>query len=573
MHKQLKLTIGQYSDKGRKENNQDFHDIRIPQEPQLSNKGIAIAIADGISSSEVSQVASKVSVTSFLNDYFSTPDTWSVKKSGQRVLASTNSWLNSQSRQSQYHYDKNRGYVCTFSGMIIRSSTAHIFHAGDTRVYRLREENMEQLTEDHRLWVSSDKSYLSRALGMDSNLNADYKSLQVKENDTFIFMTDGVYEFVKTDFIIKSLEENDKDFEVVAKIIAEKAYENKSDDNLTIQILRVDTLAEKEQDEIQKELSEKPLPPILEARMVFDGYTVIRELSASSRSHVYLCTDNETQNSVVLKIPSIDLKDDKKYLERFMMEEWIAIRINNAYVAKSYLQTRKRNYLYTVSEYIKGQTLEQWMIDNTNPSLEVVRGITEQIAKGLQAFHRQEMIHQDLRPQNIMIDNAGNVKIIDFGSTRVDGIMDINTGMQEENILGTALYSAPEYFLGKIGSTRSDIFSLGAIVYQMLSGELPYGVEVARSTTKSAQNRLKYRSLDRDDKGIPIWVDESLRKALAIDPYERYDVLSEFVYDLRHPKAEFLNKKRAPYVERNPVIVWKVISFVLFVIIIVLLSR
>ena len=101
MSNQLKITIGEYSDKGRKEVNQDFHDIRIPQEPQLTHKGIAIALADGISSSEVSQIASKVSVTTFLSDYFSTPESWSVKKSAERVLAATNSWLNSQSRQSQ----------------------------------------------------------------------------------------------------------------------------------------------------------------------------------------------------------------------------------------------------------------------------------------------------------------------------------------------------------------------------------------------------------------------------------------------------------------------------------------
>ena len=126
MQNQLKVSISQYSDKGRKEINQDFHDVRIPKEPQLSNKGIAIAIADGISSSDVSQIASKVCVTSFLMDYFSTPETWSVKKSAQRVLASINSWLYSQSKQGQYHYDQDRGYVCTFSGMIIRSTTANL---------------------------------------------------------------------------------------------------------------------------------------------------------------------------------------------------------------------------------------------------------------------------------------------------------------------------------------------------------------------------------------------------------------------------------------------------------------
>ncbi|MDF1882254.1 bifunctional protein-serine/threonine kinase/phosphatase [Sulfurimonas sp. MAG313] len=573
MKKQLSLTIGEYTDKGRKEVNQDFLDMLIPKEPQLSSKGFAMAIADGISSSSVSQEASKTSVTSFLNDYFSTPDTWSVQKSAERVIASINSHLNSQSKQSQFHYDKNKGYVCTFSAMIIRSSTAYIFHAGDTRIYRLRKNEMELLTQDHLLWVSEDKSYLARALGMDSQLTLDKDTFQVQEKDIFIFMTDGIYEKVSDGFIINSIKNNNTDFKAASKFIGQKAYDEGSTDNLSIQIIGINTLPHKQKDEIQQELSEKPLPPILEARMQFDGYTVVRELSASSRSHVYLCEDNESHDLVVLKIPSIDLQEDKAYLERFMMEEWIAIRINNAHVAKSYLQTRQRNFLYTVTEYIEGQTLTQWMIDNPRPSLDLVRGIIEQIAKGLRAFHRQEMIHQDLRPANIMIDKSGTVKIIDFGSTKVEGILDINSDLQEENLLGTALYSAPEYFLAQIGSTRSDIFSLGVITYEMLSGDFPYGANIARSTTKASQKKLKYKSLEDKDLSIPIWVDEALKKALEIHPYKRYQELSEFVYDLSHPNADFVNRTRAPLVEREPVLVWKGISFVLFCIILILVSQ
>jgi len=573
MKKQLSISVGEYSDKGRKEINQDFHDIRISSEPQLSSKGIAIALADGISSSDVSQIASKTSVTSFLSDYFSTPESWSVKKSAERVLSSTNAWLHSQSSKSKYHYDKNRGYVCTFTGMIIRSTTAHIFHAGDARIYRLRNKTLEQLTQDHRVWVSRDQSYLSRALGMDSLLKTDYKNFQVEEEDIFIFMTDGVYEFVSDELLISSIADNSQDLSIAAKLIIDKAYENESDDNLTIQIVRVDTLPDKDVNEVYKQLASKPFPPILEARADFDGYTIIRELSASSRSHVYLATDNETQISVVIKAPSIDLQEDKAYLERFMMEEWVAIRINNAHVAKSYLPTRQRNFLYTVTEFIDGQTLTQWMIDNPKPSLETVRELTEQMAKGLQAFHRLEMIHQDIRPENIIIDKTGTVKIIDFGSTKIEGIQDINTFIQQEHLQGTAAFSAPEYFLGESGTSKSDIFSLGVIVYKMLSGNLPYGVNVARATSISAQDRLKYKNISTDENQIPVWIEESLKKALEPDPYKRYDELSEFIYDLRHPNKSFVNKTQPPLIERHPVLLWKGISFVLAVVILVLLSR
>ncbi len=573
LKKQLQISIGEYSDKGMKEINQDFHDIRIPNEPQLTSKGIAIALADGISSSAVSQIASKTSVTSFLSDYFSTPETWSVKKSATRVLGATNSWLHSKGKQSEFHYDKDRGYVCTFSGMIIRSTTAHIFHIGDSRIYRLRDNNFEQLTQDHRIWVSNEKSYLSRALGVEPKLIIEYENFQIEKDDIDFFMTDGIYEFVKDDFFKKTVKENSSDLSSAAKIIADTAYNNGSDDNLTIQIVQITSLPDKDVNEIYQELSNKPFPPILEERSRFDGYTISRVLSSSSRSHVYLATDDITQDLVVIKTPSIDLQTDKEYLERFMMEEWIAIRINNTNVAKSYLQTRERNFLYIVTEFIEGQTLTQWIIDNPNPDIEVVRLMVEQIARGLQAFHRQDMIHQDLRPANIIIDKNGVLKIIDFGSTRIEGIEDINSFLEQESLQGTALYSAPEYFIGQVGSSSSDIFSLGAITYEMLSGKFPYGVEVAKSTTVAAQKKLKYRHLYSEKNKIPIWIEETLKKALEVDPYYRYHELSEFIYDLRHPNEAFLNKTRPPFLERNPVLLWKGISLVLFTVIVILVSR
>src|SRR6266566_1594929 len=135
MQRELKISVGQHSDKGRKEINQDFHGVLVPKDPLLSLKGIAVVLADGISSSQVSQVASESAVKGFLTDYYCTSEAWSVKTSAQRVLAATNSWLNSQTRRSQYLYDKDKGYVCTLSAMVIKAAAAHLFHVGDSRIY------------------------------------------------------------------------------------------------------------------------------------------------------------------------------------------------------------------------------------------------------------------------------------------------------------------------------------------------------------------------------------------------------------------------------------------------------
>lgn len=573
MPDQLKISVGQHTDNGRKEKNQDFHGVYIPEEPLLSSKGLAIALADGISSSDVSQVASESAVTGFLADYFCTSETWSVKQSAQRVLTATNSWLYSQTQHSQHRFDKNRGYVCTFSAMVIKSTTAHIFHAGDTRVYRLQGDCLEQLTEDHRLWVSQGKSYLSRALGINSLLEIDYQSMKVEQGDIFVLATDGVYEYADTPYIVDAIRENRQDLDDAAKAIVYEAYEQGSTDNLTIQIVRIDELPSHDSNEIIQQITELPFPPILDARMDFDGYKIIREVHASSRSHVYLAMDSETGTQVILKTPSIDLRDDPAYLERFLMEEWIARRINSPYVLKPCSATRKRNYLYIVTEYIEGQTLNQWMIDNPHPDLETVRGIVDQVSKGLHAFHRMEMLHQDLRPNNIMIDKMGTVKIIDFGSVQVAGVMEMLPFRQQNELLGTAQYSAPEYFLGEAGTSRSDLFSLAVITYQMLSGKLPYGTQVAKSRTKAAQSKLHYQSVLDDKRETPAWVDGVLEKALHPNPFKRYSELTEFIYDLHQPNKAFLNKTRPPLMERNPVVFWKSVSFILAIIILVLLFR
>jgi serine/threonine protein phosphatase PrpC/predicted Ser/Thr protein kinase len=567
----LAISIGQYSDKGRKEANQDFHGALIPDEPLLSLKGIAIVLADGISSSDVSQVASESAVKSFLTDYYCTSDTWSVKMSAQRVIAATNSWLHAQTRQSQYLYDRDKGYVCTLSAMVIKSTTAHIFHIGDARIYRIAGNSLEQLTEDHRIVVSSEQSYLGRALGVNPQIEIDYRALPVEKGDTFILATDGVYEHVSARLIADTINCGAHDFDGAARTIGEEAFRQGSRDNLTVQVVRIDELPVSEASDIIGQEAGLPCPPLWEARTIVDGYQIVREIHASSRSHIYLAVDSANGARVAIKTPSLDLRDDPAYLQRFRMEEWVARRVNSAHVLKPLVQSRKRSYLYVVTEFIEGQTLTQWMIDNPSPSLETVRDIVEQIANGLQAFHRMEMLHQDLRPGNIMLDTTGTAKIIDFGSTRIAGIADDTDIVIGNEILGTVQYTAPEYFLGEGGSTRSDIFSLGVIAYQMLTGRLPYGAQASRARTKSQQRKLRYKSALDDRRAIPAWIDGALRKAVHPDPYQRYAELSEFIFDLRHPNKDFLQSSPTPLMQRNPLLFWQCLTGILLIIVLILL--
>ncbi|HEY6824759.1 MAG TPA: protein kinase, partial [Steroidobacteraceae bacterium] len=414
------------------------------------------------------------------------------------------------------------------------------------------------------------------AVGFNAQIEIDYQALEIDRGDVFVLATDGVYENVDAAFVARAIREargglHDPargDLDGAARAVVEEAHRRGSADNLTVQIVCVEDVPQ-DGNGLRGQLARLAPPPLLQARDEIDGYCIEREIHASARSHIYLATDLETGGLVALKMPATDLQSDPELIERFMLEEWIARRLNSPHVLKPFPRTRERRFLYVAMEYVEGQTLAQWMIDNPRPALETVRGIVEQVARGLQAFHRMEMLHQDLRPQNIMVDRTGTVKIIDFGSASVAGVDEQARAAEPSRILGTLQYTAPEYFIGDAGSERADLYSLGVIAYQMLSGRLPYGAAAAQVRTRSALRRLEYESVLDEQRDIPRWVDAALRMAVQPEPRERYEALSEFVYDLRHPNAELL--RRTPLIERNPVTFWKCVSALLMAALLVLL--
>jgi serine/threonine protein kinase len=160
------------------------------------------------------------------------------------------------------------------------------------------------------------------------------------------------------------------------------------------------------------------------------------------------------------------------------------------------------------------------------------------------------------------------VKIIDFGSTKIAGIEEITTPLERQNVLGTRNYTAPEYLQGVIGSNASDIYSLGVIAYEMLTGKLPYG---DRELTLRRLQRVHYTPAVQHNPEIPAWLDRALEKAVAIDRRRRYAVLSEFTHDLAHPNPAFVMKGTEPLIERNPLLVWKGIAALLLLLNLVLL--
>ena len=310
MTQQLQVELGQYSHQGRKKLNQDFYAATLPQNYLLQHKGMAFALADGISSSNVSHIASQTAVTGLLADYFSTPETWTVKTSVERVLTAINGWLYAQTQQSQYRFDKDRGYVCTLSAMVLKGQIAHLFHIGDSRIYRLQSGQLEQLTTDHRIWLSSQESYLSRALGVNAKVEIDYQNYALYEGDIFILMTDGVYEYCPQAQLIQFLTQTNTSLDQIAQHIVEHAYQQGSTDNLTIQIIQVQKLPQIEAQDILPEYAQLAFVPALNVPTQFDGYQLLREIYTSHRSILYLAHEIDRQQLLVIKVPASEVQHD-----------------------------------------------------------------------------------------------------------------------------------------------------------------------------------------------------------------------------------------------------------------------
>ena len=402
-------------------------------------------------------------------------------------------------------------------------------------------------------------------MGIEPHLEVDYKAFPLEQGDVFFLSTDGVHDFIPEKDLKHFLLDGDDPVQI-AREIAKQATENNSDDNLTCQVVRVDQLPLAKEDEIIRRHANLSFPPPLDPGMVLDGYRIEKELHASKRTQIYLAFDTLSNTRVILKTPSVLYDDDTHYIEHFLHEEWAGKRINHQNVLKIMDSDRNKSCIYYVTEYLEGQTLREWIDSNPKPYIREIRKIIAQIDKGMRAFHRMEMLHQDLKPENIMIDQTGTVKIIDFGSVKIAGITEITPldHDEEENILGTLNYTAPEYHFGQRGTVKSDLYSLGVICYEMINGALPFGQDMPEKPTKINLAKLKYVPSFHNNPMVPIWIDGALRKATSLNPQGRYEASSEFIHDLSIPNPQFLKAEDTlPLIQRNPVAFWKSLTAML----------
>ncbi len=553
----LQVNLAQYSDRGRKPENQDTVGARVPDARQpalLTTKGIALAIADGVSSSAAARQASQTAVTGFLTDYYATPDTWTTHKSASRVIRSLNHYLWGQSRNSV----REGGYLTTLSILILKGDKSFIFHVGDTRVYRLRGTTLELLTRDHTQRMNRRTTYLSRALGADPVLEIDSHADEVQPDDLFVLTSDGIHAAIPAAQFSRLILQHQLDPQHLVQAAVQAALDCASEDNLSIQAVRVNQVGVATQSDTVRVLSQLPFPPLLTAGQIIDELAVKRSLCETERSQVYL-VETPDGTPCVMKTPAGKYADDPAYIERFVLESWIGTRIQSPHVARVVPSPHCRSALYYLTEHIAGPTLEQLIRERAPLEISDALTLIEQVIKGVRAFHRKETLHQDIKPANVVVGARGAV-VIDFGSCHVAGIHEVGSPIARERALGTMDYSAPEYRCGGRITQRADQFSLAVIFYEMLTGKHPYGTGYANATSLQQFRRLAYIPARRHNPLVPAWLDRAIEKALHLTPSARYEALSEWLRDLKRPNPDWLLPSERPLLERDPLKAWKILA-------------
>lgn len=586
---QVQMFFGGYSCAGAKAENQDAFAALVPKGSDLLAKGAVAALADGVSSASKAAEAAQLSVTQFISEYYATPETWSTQKSAAKVITSLNQWLYSQSttlenpynadQAAAQQYEASPQWLTTFSAIVIKSTTGYIFHVGDSRISKFRDKQVEAITRDHNRKQGSKSIILTRAMGADYRLKVDAHKIDIQAGDIYLLTCDGIHDFLSNQELAKQLSllpptPDNAALEKVSKNIVDKALAVGSDDNVSCLLVYIDKVPNRKLDEIERDLFNCTIPPALNIGMKLDDYKVVKVIHASIRSHLYLVEHMTTKKAYVLKAPSENFAEDAIYLQGFLREAWVGERINHKNVMSVHKDKNNSPFLYHICEYIDGQTLSEWMHDNPKPSIAKVRDIISQVISALRAFQRLELVHRDLKPENIMIDQYGQIKLIDYGTVSVASLDENHETLKETVPQGTLNYIAPESLLKLETSHQSDIFSLGVICYEMLTGELPYKPMERAKVSFEEYSQWQYRSIKQFRPELPLWLDLSLGQATHADPRLRYKAFSELHSDLTKPNVSAVDEyKKQPLIHRNPVKFWQGISIILFIALIISLNQ
>ncbi len=566
MESELSLSVGQAFVAPERRRHRSSMSVRIPDGPLLRVKGASAVISDSTSRNAIAKQAGDISVRGFLADYFSTPDHWDVKMSATRVLRALNGWCHSQS-----DHIREGSYMSSLSAMVFLGREAHLFHMGDTLVFRLRGAEFEQLSRDHVTDLGGYR-YPSRALGLDVSIDIDYMSMPLKQGDIFLFTTQAVRGTLMPSDYVQLIRQDASDLNAACERLASTAQARAQErgyggEQFCFQLVRIDQLPEEESDQPGKLYGDLPVPPELSPGDRLDGLEVQEVLSRTAQSRVYRVRDMYSEREMVMKAPSPELSSRNAYLEHFLLQQWVVERVNSPFVAKVMESSRPRRHLYYLMGYVEGERLSDWARRHPQASLAQRLDIARQLGKAVQALHRRDLLHQQIHPDNILIDSHGQVVLADFSACRLREGDGHKRSRELARQLGLTEHSAPEYALDDDVGRRSDQYALASTVYWLLTGQLPYDLPPHQLRSHTDLEKLVYHSARTLNPEVSVALDDALRRALDPQRALRFRRLSEFLYALRDPQGQ-VRSHNNPRLLREPANFWQGVAGVLLLLLV-----
>jgi len=544
----IRASVGFASNIGPRKNNDDFAGALSGAELPRPRQEVIAAIADGIGGAKGGRIAAETAVRGFLDGFCDLPEMMEVQRAGARIVSALNGWINTIGR----HDPNLAGMGCTLTALVLRGRIAHVLHVGDTRAYRLSRDRLTCLTVDHVRQHGAGRSHtLNRALGVETEVRLDYATQPVAPHDRFLLCSDGVHGFLTDQRIADILRERSAPEDTAEALVA-AALQSGSTDNCTALVLDVVALPTAHSADISAAILQLPVIPVPLRGETVDGFVLKALISEGRYTRLFAAEDEIDGGSVALKFPKPEMASIEAYRAAFVREAWVGARVHHPSIGRVIeLPPGRQTCLYTVMPLYQGELLERRLSRPPALGLEEGRNIAVTLARAVAALHHAGIIHRDIKPDNVILEGGGSLKLIDLGVVRVPGLEEF----PPENIPGTAAYMAPEMFAGGAGNEDTDIYALGVTMFRTFTGEFPYGN--LEATSPPRRNRSKDFCALRPD--LPAWLAASLARAIALDPAKRFHDITEFAFEMEAgpPRAPTEIPRPRTLYERAPLQVWQ----------------
>lgn len=549
------VDIGHTSASGVRERNEDFA-AAVRAGAQEPGRGLIAAVADGVSAGGLGREAAQTTVMSLVQDFHAAPATWETTVVLDRLIGAQNAWLADHNRRRGGPGGDRASGLTTLTALALQGHTWTVAHIGDTRAWLLRAGELQQLTQDHAIDHPDFRSQLTRAVGLDLAVRADYLQGELQTGDIFMLTTDGVHGVLRPEQIRALLATAPA--QLASEAVVRAALEAGSQDNVTALVMQVLGLEPVRLQDTLLQARQLPVPPRMRPGDVLDGWTITALVADTGVHRLYQARDPASRELVAIKTLHESRASDREEQAMLAHEAWLGLQVTDS-GAPGFVrvrQVRAPSAFYTVFDWHSGHTLEQLLAEQARRFAipEVVQGGLA-VCRALGRLHRIGVIHRDIKPGNLHLGEDGQWRVLDLG-VAVSGREPASTRTLHA---GTPSYMNPEQWEGAEGrpaDTGSDLFALGVTLYQWLTGRLPYGEIEPWQTARFRRDPVAPSRLRPE---VPIWLDHVVMKAIARDARQRFETAEEFALALERGASRPLSAPQAtPLVRRDPAWAWKV---------------